>query len=147
MKIDIVRDTFTNASTIGKMYINDTYFCNTLEDVDRDLLSTTTLKEIKDIKIYGQTAIPYGRYEVILSYSDRFKKYLPLLLNVPGYAGIRIHAGNTSIDTLGCILVGEKREKDKILESLKAMTRLLGLITKVSKKEKIVLTVTKLIIQ
>ncbi len=147
MKIDIIRDTFTNVSTIGKMYINDTYFCNTLEDVDRDLLSTTTLEEIKDVKVYGQTAIPYGRYEVILSYSDRFKKYLPLLLNVPGYAGIRIHAGNTSIDTLGCILVGEKREKDKILESLKAMTRLLGLITKVSKKEKIVLTVTKLIIQ
>ena len=147
MKIDIIRDTFTNVSTIGKMYINDTYFCNTLEDVDRDLLSTSTPEEIKDTKVYGQTAIPYGRYEVILSYSDKFKKYLPLLLNVPGYAGIRIHAGNTSIDTLGCILVGEKREKDKILESLKAMTRLLGLITKVSKKEKIVLTVTKLIIQ
>ncbi len=147
MKIDIVRDTFTNASTIGKMYINDTYFCNTLEDVDRDLLSTTTLKEIKDIKIYGQTAIPYGRYEVILSYSDKFKRYLPLLLNVPGYAGIRIHAGNTSVDTLGCILVGEKREKDKILESTKAMTRLLTLISKASKQEKIVVTITKLIIQ
>ena len=127
MKIDIIRDTFTNVSTIGKMYINDTYFCNTLEDVDRDLLSTTTLKEIKDVKVYGQTAIPYGRYEVILSYSDKFKRYLPLLLNVPGYAGIRIHAGNTSVDTLGCILVGEKREKDKILESTKAMTRLLTL--------------------
>lgn len=147
MKIDIVRDTFTSVSTIGKMYINDTYFCNTLEDVDRDLLSTTTLKEIKDIKIYGQTAIPYGRYEVILSYSDKFKRYLPLLLNVPGYAGIRIHAGNTSVDTLGCILVGEKREEDKILESTKALTRLLTLISKASKQEKIVITITKLIIQ
>ena len=147
MKIDIIRDTFTNVSTIGKMYINDTYFCNTLEDVDRDLLSTTTLKEIKDVKVYGQTAIPYGRYEVILSYSDKFKRYLPPQLNVAWYAGSRIHAGNNSVETLGCILVGEKREKDKILESTKAMTRLLTLISKASKQEKIVVTITKLIIQ
>lgn len=86
--------------TVGKLYINDIFECFTLEDV------------IRDVKIYGQTAIPYGKYKVIINQSVRFKRALPLLLNVPNFEGIRIHTGNKTADTEGCILVGTMRTKD-----------------------------------
>lgn len=103
--------------TIGRMYVDGRYFCDTLEDKDRGLTQEMKLEQIERVKIYGQTAIPMGRYRVRYTYSARFKRYMPLLVGVKGFEGIRIHSGNTAADTLGCILLGENRVKGKVLNS------------------------------
>ena len=108
--------------TIGKLYINDQYFCDTLEDTDRGLTQSMTEQQIGSKKVYGETAIPTGTYRIIISYSNKFKKQMPLLLNVPGFAGIRIHSGNTEKDSLGCILVGKNKAVGKVLETNKKET-------------------------
>lgn len=102
---------------IGNLYINGVWFCNTLEDVDRGLNSAMTEEELKDLKIKGETAIPVGIYKVIMNYSPKYQKVMPLLTNVPGYTGIRIHSGNTAKDTEGCILVGLNTIKGKLTNS------------------------------
>ena len=91
---------------IGKLYINGKYLCDVLEDCDRGLDSTMTEEDIKKIKVKGETAIPTGIYKIILNYSPKFKKVMPLLTNVKGYSGVRIHSGNSAKDTEGCLLVG-----------------------------------------
>ena len=91
---------------IGKLYINGKYWSDVLEDTDRGLDSTMTEEEIKKIKVKGETAIPTGIYKIILNYSPKFKKVMPLLTNVKGYSGVRIHSGNSAKDTEGCLLVG-----------------------------------------
>lgn len=106
--------------TIGCLFVNGTRFCDTLEDRVRDLSH--------EAKIPGQTAIPAGRYEVIVNYSPRFKRNLPRLLNIPGFTGILIHRGNTPSDTSGCILVGENREPGKVLNSTPYELRLTALL-------------------
>ena len=106
--------------TIGDLLINDIFFCNTLEDTIRPLIDLNKDGDYDDKgegKIYGKTAIPRGIYKVILSYSSRFKRILPLLLNVIGFEGIRIHSGNTAVDTHGCILVGLNNVKGKVTGS------------------------------
>lgn len=98
MIITLKRDRNNGATdcTFGKLYINDVFECYTLEDVEREN------------KVYGKTAIPVGNYRVVVTMSNRFKRSLPLLLDVPNFSGVRIHPGNTSADTEGCILVGDK---------------------------------------
>ena len=91
---------------IGKLYINGKYWSDVLEDTDRGLDSTMTEEDIKKIKVKGETAIPTGIYKIILNYSPKFKKVMPLLTNVKGYSGVRIHSGNSAKDTEGCLLVG-----------------------------------------
>ena len=86
------------------------YFCDTLEPTWRDYKNGA-------YKVKGRSAIPEGRYAVVISYSPKFKQWLPILLGVPKFEGIRIHAGNTTADTEGCILVGKNREVGKVLES------------------------------
>ena len=120
MKLTLVRHTLTNEYTIGKLYIDKEYFCDTLEDVVRP----------KGEKVYGKTAIPYGTYEVKWTYSPRFKRYMPLIDNVPGFAGIRIHSGNTAKDTEGCILVGQNKEVGKVLNSRGIVNKLYPIIKK-----------------
>jgi ribosomal protein S13 len=117
MKIDLFRKYIRNGYSIGKLSINGKTICDTLEDEDRGLISEMTEEEIKSIKLYGKTAIPVGEYKVTMSYSQRFKKVMPLLLDVKGFAGIRIHSGNTAEDTEGCILCGLNSEKGKVLNS------------------------------
>lgn len=102
---------------IGKLYINGKYFCDTLEDVDRGLDDTMTEEEIKEKKVYGKTAIPTGIYTVLLTYSPKYKKVMPLINNVKGYSGIRIHSGNTAKDTLGCLLVGKNTQVGMVTDS------------------------------
>lgn len=102
---------------IGKLYINGKYFCDTLEDVDRGLDDSMTEEEIKEKKVYGKTAIPVGIYTVLLTYSPKYKKVMPLINNVKGYSGIRIHSGNTAKDTLGCLLVGKNTQVGMVTDS------------------------------
>lgn len=114
MKILVLRDTFTDKTTLGELFVDDKFECNTLEDKVRPLGE----------KVYGQTAIPTGTYEVIIDLSNRFKIELPRLLNVPMFDGIRIHPGNKAEDTDGCILVGVTRSKDWVGQSKIAFNRL-----------------------
>jgi hypothetical protein len=107
MNLKLIRQIFSETSTIGSLYIDDEFECYTLEDVVR----------APGIKIPGMTAIPYGSYEVIIDYSNRFARNMPHVLNVPMFEGIRIHSGNTSCDTEGCILLGSSKGKDIIYES------------------------------
>ena len=86
------------------------YFCDTLEPTWRDYKNGA-------YKVKGRSAIPEGRYAVVISFSPKFKQWLPILLGVPKFEGIRIHAGNTTADTEGCILVGKNREVGKVLDS------------------------------
>jgi hypothetical protein len=95
MLIEVKRFEFQNTHTIGKMYIDGVYECYTLEDVVRN-----------GSKVIGKTAIPTGEYKIIIDKSVRFKQDMPHILNVPNFTGVRIHAGNTSADTDGCILLG-----------------------------------------
>ena len=117
--------------TIGKLYINDKYFCDTLEDTDRGLTQSMTEQQIVSKKVYG----------IIISYSNKFKKQMPLLLNVPGFAGIRIHSGNTEKDSLGCILVGKNKAVGKVLESRDTYSKLFSILQEANKKETIKITI------
>ena len=110
MKLKLVRKYKCPNYTIGHLYINDKYFCDTLEDTVREL------NTIND-KIKHKTAIPKGKYKVVVTMSPRFKRLLPLLLNVPFFEGIRIHRGNDENDTSGCIIVGENKIKGKVINS------------------------------
>ena len=112
--------------TIGLLYVKGRYFSATLEDTDRGLLQTMPLEEIRRIKIKGKTAIPKGTYKILLTVSEKFKNrawakpyggLVPILVDVPGYSGIRIHPGNTAADTDGCILPGQNLQPGKVLNS------------------------------
>ena len=116
MKLLLQRIAQTPEYTIGRLYIDDKFFCNTLEDA------------VREEKIAGKTAIPEGIYNVVVNRSPKFKRDLPLLLDVPNFEGIRIHRGNTAKDTSGCILVGLNKVKGKVLDSTKyelELTRIL----------------------
>ena len=107
MNLTLKRLNLTPNYTEGELYVNGVYFCKTLEDSNRDLNKNGQFDN-NEKKIYGETCIPYGKYKVILSYSSKFKRELPEILEVPNFQGIRIHRGNKISDTLGCILCGEK---------------------------------------
>ena len=126
MELKIIRKYKKNDYTIGKMYINGEYFCDTVEDTDRGLSQDMNNSTIYAKKIYGKTAIPTGRYSVVLSYSNKFKKTLPLLKDVLGFSGVRIHSGNTAEDSLGCIIVGENKIKGGVINSRATMERLMA---------------------
>lgn len=127
--------------TIGKLYINGVYQCDVLEDTDRGLTKDMPLEEIKQKKVYGKTAIPTGKYQVAWTYSNKFKKSLPLIMNVPGYEGIRIHSGNVAADTYGCPLLGENKIVGKVINSIKTCNRVLPQIQKACQNEKVYITI------
>lgn len=132
MKITLKRIALKDTYTIGKLYIDGEYFCDTLEDKVRDL-NKNGVFDNGEKKIYGETAIPYGTYNVKWTYSNKFKKYMPLIENVPSFAGIRIHAGNSSADTQGCVLVGENKAVGKVLNSKNTVNKLYPIIEKACK--------------
>ncbi len=119
----------TQKSTIGELSIDGKFECYTLEDVERPE------------KIHGKTAIPKGRYQVIVTMSNRFKKLLPLLVKVPNYEGIRIHPGNKAEDTEGCILPGTTRGVDFVGNSRLAFNALFKKINKSLESEKVYITI------
>ncbi len=139
MNIELKRIALKDTYTIGKLYIDGAYFCDTLEDKDRGLEDSMPIEKIMFLKKPHITAIPTGTYTVILNYSNRFKRIMPLVMNVKGFAGIRIHAGNTSEDTDGCILVGENKAKGKVLNSKDTYSRLLE---RIKSADKVYLTVS-----
>lgn len=102
--------------TIGNLSFRDYFFCNTLEDVVRDLNKDGDLDDNGEMKIYGETAIPYGRYKVIVSYSPKFKRELPLILDVKHFIGIRMHRGRYAKHTTGCVLLGINNVKGQLAE-------------------------------
>ena len=120
-KLVLIRKWFTETSTIGELYVNDAFFCYTLEDVAR----------ATGVKIKGNTCIPEGEYELRLTRSERFNRVMPLIFNrddlsvqdIGGakWTGIRIHAGNTIEDTDGCLLLGKQKGINKVIDSVKAL--------------------------
>lgn len=134
MQLKLNRIFKTNTFTIGELYINEKYVTDTLEDRVRP----------EGEKVYGKTAIPEGTYEVKLTHSPRFKKILPEILNVPNFSGIRIHTGNSSKDTEGCIIVGtwDGEKEDWVGSSKIAFDKLMSLLEEATNnKEKITITV------
>ena len=127
MNLTLRRKWLTDQTTIGELYVDGVFFSYTLEDVLRPA----------GVKIKHQTAIPAGRYEVIMSWSHRFQKVMPRLVNVPMFDGILIHVGNTSADTSGCILVGKRRGDNRITESRSAFNRLYNLLAEAALSGKI----------
>lgn len=116
MTLDLVREPSRNGCTIGRLAVDGRFQCWTLED------------EVRPEKIPGETAIPSGTYPVTITKSARFGVMLPLVNNVPGFTGIRIHAGNTSADTDGCVLVGQTRGERSILGSRAALASLMSVL-------------------
>lgn len=141
MELTLKRIAKKDTYTIGKLYVDGEYFCDTLEDKDRGLTSSMPLEDIKKAKVYGQTAIPSGKYQVTMNMSSRFKKVMPLLLNVPGFDGIRIHSGNTAADTQGCILLGQNKVVGKVINSRIYTDKLYQIISTCLKKETIYITI------
>src|SRR5687768_14842056 len=125
VELRIRRLEFSEESTMGELSVDGQFECYTLED------------KVRPVKIMGKTAIPAGRYEVVINFSQRFQKPLPLLLNVPNFEGVRIHPGNTSANTEGCILVGETKEENFIGQSRLAFNRLFKKMKAASETEKI----------
>lgn len=117
MKMELHRKYRKSGYTIGILYINGRFICNTLEDTDRGLTDKMSANEIAAVKVKGKTAIPTGTYPVMMSYSPRFKKQMPLICGVKGFEGIRIHSGNSAEDTEGCILCGKNTEVGRITNS------------------------------
>lgn len=132
MKLKLHRIFFSDY-TIGKLYINDEYFCDTLEDKVRDLT--------KETKVFGQTAIPFGTYQIQVSRSPKFGRDLPRLLNVPHFEGILIHRGNTITDTNGCILLGENKIKGMVINSTEYEIKLVEILKIALLKEKVIIEI------
>lgn len=128
------RDTYT----IGRLYIDGKYFCDTLEDTDRNLTSEMDEDYIKEQKVYGKTAIPSGVYQVEITYSPKFRRNMPLVKDVKGFSGIRIHSGNTDEDTEGCILVGKNTKVGMVTDSRKTYN---ALFSRLCKKDDITLQI------
>ena len=145
MRILLQRHALKAGYTIGRMEINGRYFCDTLEDTDRGLSAEMSKDEIAALKVKGATAIPIGTYRIDMqTRSPRFGRVLPRLVSVKGFAGVLIHSGNTAADTEGCILVGENRERGKVLNSRATLERLLVFLRAAQAEgEEIELTITR----
>lgn len=152
MELLLSRDYKKDKYTIGRLYINGKFFCNTLEDKDRNLNSDMNESQIKGLKVYGETAIPIGTYTIDMNtispkFKDRSwaKPYggkLPRLLNVKGFEGILIHTGNTAKDSLGCIIVGLNTKKGMVTNSTEYFHKLMKiLLTAKTKGEEIKITI------
>lgn len=152
MELLLSRDYKKDKYTIGRLYINSKFFCNTLEDKDRNLNSDMNESQIKGLKVYGETAIPIGTYTIDMNtispkFKDRSwaKPYggkIPRLLNVKGFEGVLIHTGNTAKDSLGCIIVGLNTKRGMVTNSTEYFHKLMKeLLAAKLKGEKITITI------
>lgn len=131
MRLDVIRRWFTDDCTIGELRVDGEFCCYTLEDRVREVVGSP----VNTWKVPGSTAIPIGKYEVIIDFSQRFQRSMPHILNVPGFTGVRIHCGNDAGDTEGCVLVGRQRFNDALGEARAAYQALFALITEAVKDE------------
>ena len=129
MNVTIKRNFLSDSVTLGELYIEGKKICLTLEDA------------VRDKKIPGETAIPYGKYTICIDYSNRFQKLMPHVLDVPNFVGVRIHCGNTPKDTEGCILVGMGSQGPILLDSREAYKLVFDILQ--SSKEPITLEIVK----
>lgn len=145
MELTLYRIETNSECTHGRLYDGDTHICDTLEDRDRGLKTEWELATIAALKVKGKTAIPTGRYEIEITFSNRFQKPLPILKDVKGFLGIRIHAGNRAEDSEGCILVGERLhpQENTIANSRKAFAKVYKLIGEALLNEEVYITITK----
>jgi hypothetical protein len=141
MIIELKREVFNTNNTIGSININNTIYY-TLEDVVR-FPEGSTLKYMLKNKVKHQTAIPYGTYEIVWTYSNKFERFMPELLNVPAFGGIRMHKGNVEANTSGCVLLGKRKTKDSILGSKSAVKEFEKWLLLTMKKEKVFIKITK----
>lgn len=152
MELILERRWQKDAYTVGRLYINGELFCNTLEDKDRGLTQDMSLEQIKRTKVYGETAIPRGRYRISMrrkspkySQKKQYEKcggYLPYLRDVPGFSGILIHIGNWAADSSGCILPGENKVKGGVVNSTTWFWRLYDILKAADdRKEEIWITI------
>jgi hypothetical protein len=128
MEILLKRLAKKDTYTIGKMYLNKGYFCDTIEDKDRGLNQSMSLEDILKIKVMHQTAIPTGVYKVIVNMSPSKGRLLPRLEDVKGFSGILVHRGNTEDDSSGCIIIGENKVVGKVINSTKYELELVNLL-------------------
>jgi len=146
MELILARTFFTNKTTIGPLYLAEVGpekpICFVLEDKCRQAFGEPFTQLLK---IPKQTAIPYGRYEIIVNKSGRFQKLMPRLLKVPFYDGILIHIGNRDVDTEGCLCVGNTYQKDMVLDSKNCFNKILFPLLKKTydSGEKIWIEITK----
>lgn len=157
MQLTVKRSYRGNDYTVGHLYIDGKFFCDTMEDTDRGLNQRMPLTQIKSIKVKGKTCIPYGTYVVSMNIvSPKYSNYakypyalavkgkMPRLLDVPGFDGVLIHPGTTANDTDGCLLVGENKAKGKLINSQVTWKRLCQVLLGASKrKEKITISYVK----
>lgn len=154
LELTIERRYFKPTYTIGKLLVEGMPLCDVLEDKDRDLTSDMPTAEIYKKKTYGQTAIPYGRYEVRLTYSPKYatrpwaakyKGLIPEIMEVPGFSNVRLHVGNSSADTSGCPLCGENKVVGRLVNSTQAFYDLMDfyLVPAHQRKEKTFITITR----
>jgi len=119
MKARLERAYPKDTYTIGRFYIDGQRFSEAIEDRDRGLTQDMPEAQIKSLKVYGETAIPKGKYIVKMTYSPKYKRQMPEVLDVKGFSGIRIHSGNTAKDSLGCILLGRNTKVGMVTDSRK----------------------------
>lgn len=142
MELKLRRIALRDTYTIGRLYVNDNYFCDTCEDKVRDLNKDGDLNDDGEGKVYAKTAIPYGRYEITMKVkSPKFSQkavynwcggYLPRLLNVPHFEGILIHAGNSADSSAGCLIVGENKIKGQVVNSMATLKKLVPILKRAS---------------
>ena len=155
MELTLKRIALRSEYTIGKLYVNGEYVCDTIEDTVRDLDKDGKFAN-GEVKIPGKTAIPYGRYEITMkvkspkysnfskySWAKKYDGYLPRLLNVPHFDGVLIHVGNSALDSEGCIIVGENKVVGKVINSVNTFRRLMDeyLVPAKKRNEKIFIEV------
>lgn len=143
MELKLIREEKLKDRCLGKLYLNGRFFAYTCEDTDRGLTSEMSLDEIKDIKIAKNTCIPTGKYRIILSYSVKLKRYLPLILDVRGYRGIRIHKGSGPDFSSGCPLVGLDRKDIKLLKIKEAENNLIKILDSTNRTEAHYITIER----
>jgi hypothetical protein len=137
MNLKLIRTDFTDKSTIGELYAID-------DKGTEEFLSFILEDVVREEKIKNETAIPYGQYKVVITHSPRFRRNLPLLLDVPNYSGVRIHPGNKDTDTQGCLLPGTRKGTDYVFESKKAFEKIYEKIYKTIKAgEEVTITIEK----
>ncbi|MGM9737830.1 MAG: DUF5675 family protein [Candidatus Cryptobacteroides sp.] len=144
MRLKVERKWRKDTYTIGRLFIDGEFFCNTLEDKDRGLKQSDTIEQIKKVKVYSETAIPIGTYSIEMDvvspkyrsvqwYKDLCEGKMPRLIDVPGFEGILIHPGTSALDSAGCLLVGENKGNGKLLNSRVTFSKLYAKMNKAHK--------------